>query len=602
MSVTGIPTNINLNDTNPPAPPDAINIDFQVGASTIDPSDPTKLLRDTSGFYYPPQVGGVLLITEDYELGGPDSGWTFVCDSATPFTISMPPSPPVLQNGQGIWRVRIVNLGVGAVTLNLNGLTLDITSSSPLSNPVLQQGQALDISTDGSNLFSGLKASGWIGGVDERSSTSETVSLSSQQKLVTLSNGSAVAVALDSTLGAAFMCWVLNLGAGTATLTPSAIGSPPASPTINGAATLALTTGQGAALFFDGTQWFAEVGAGTGGGGGSGTVTHTGALTVHDVVVGNGTDDIKVIGSGTSGQFLKSAGSSADPAFASIVESDVASLVSDLATLASAITSEASTRAAADALKAPLASPALTGTPTAPTAAGATNTTQIATTAFVEGEISGLATKAGVQAESYTYAADSGSVNAYAVTLSPVPTLAAGSKVVFKAANANTGASTLAVNGGSAKNIFKKTNSNLVSGDILANQIIEVVYDGTNFQLTGNGASGSSPLVIGFAINNGAAGTDVGPMLLAPRAGTISRCQIVTKASDGTTGLTFLIKKNGVNVFSSNPTVAAATASGTTSSSTSLTSSPLPVAFNDIFTIDILSGSPNWLFTAQLET
>lgn len=36
---------------------------------------------------------------------------------------------------------------------------------------------------------------------------------------------------------------------------------------------------------------------------------------------------------------------------------------------------------------APLASPALTGTPTAPTAAAATNTTQIATTAFVESEI-----------------------------------------------------------------------------------------------------------------------------------------------------------------------------------------------------------------------
>lgn len=37
---------------------------------------------------------------------------------------------------------------------------------------------------------------------------------------------------------------------------------------------------------------------------------------------------------------------------------------------------------------APLASPALTGTPTAPTAAGGNNTTQIATTAFVAGEIS----------------------------------------------------------------------------------------------------------------------------------------------------------------------------------------------------------------------
>ena len=38
----------------------------------------------------------------------------------------------------------------------------------------------------------------------------------------------------------------------------------------------------------------------------------------------------------------------------------------------------------ADNLKANLASPALTGTPTAPTAATATDTTQIATTAFVQ--------------------------------------------------------------------------------------------------------------------------------------------------------------------------------------------------------------------------
>jgi len=42
------------------------------------------------------------------------------------------------------------------------------------------------------------------------------------------------------------------------------------------------------------------------------------------------------------------------------------------------------------ALKAPLADPALTGTPTAPTATSGTNTTQIATTAFVQAAISGL--------------------------------------------------------------------------------------------------------------------------------------------------------------------------------------------------------------------
>ena len=46
-------------------------------------------------------------------------------------------------------------------------------------------------------------------------------------------------------------------------------------------------------------------------------------------------------------------------------------------------------------LKAPLASPALTGTPTAPTAAAATNTTQVATTEFVRAEVAALVNSAG---------------------------------------------------------------------------------------------------------------------------------------------------------------------------------------------------------------
>lgn len=43
------------------------------------------------------------------------------------------------------------------------------------------------------------------------------------------------------------------------------------------------------------------------------------------------------------------------------------------------------------ALKANLASPALTGTPTAPTAAAGTNTTQVATTAFVQSRLTDMA-------------------------------------------------------------------------------------------------------------------------------------------------------------------------------------------------------------------
>jgi hypothetical protein len=57
---------------------------------------------------------------------------------------------------------------------------------------------------------------------------------------------------------------------------------------------------------------------------------------------------------------------------AAVAQADVTGLTSDLA------------------LKAPLASPALTGTPTAPTATAGTNTTQIATTAFVTGAVADL--------------------------------------------------------------------------------------------------------------------------------------------------------------------------------------------------------------------
>jgi len=57
---------------------------------------------------------------------------------------------------------------------------------------------------------------------------------------------------------------------------------------------------------------------------------------------------------------------------AAIAQADVTSLTADLAD------------------KAPLASPALTGTPTAPTATAGTNTTQIATTAFVTGAVADL--------------------------------------------------------------------------------------------------------------------------------------------------------------------------------------------------------------------
>jgi len=111
----------------------------------------------------------------------------------------------------------------------------------------------------------------------------------------------------------------------------------------------------------------------------------------------------------------------------------------------------------------------------------------------------------------------------------------------------------------------------------------------------GGGGGGTAALVIGFVIGNGTPGTNVGPMLAAPHSGSLSKCVVVTKAADATTALTFRINKNGTSV--TNPTVAAATSSGTVSNFT-LSST---VSASDVFSIDISSGTSTWQFTAQLE-
>jgi microcystin-dependent protein len=76
----------------------------------------------------------------------------------------------------------------------------------------------------------------------------------------------------------------------------------------------------------------------------------------------------------------------ADAAVAALVDSAPATLntLDELAAALGDDTNFATTTATAIGLKAPLASPALTGTPTAPTASAGTNTTQLATTEFVQ--------------------------------------------------------------------------------------------------------------------------------------------------------------------------------------------------------------------------
>lgn len=96
----------------------------------------------------------------------------------------------------------------------------------------------------------------------------------------------------------------------------------------------------------------------------------------------------------------------------------------------------------------------------------------------------------------HDYVADSVGTDAYAITIVPaITSYSAGQEFTFKAGTANTGACSLNVSGLGAKTIKKDVSTDLATGDILANQIVNVVYDGANFQLNSRLATSNIPVV-----------------------------------------------------------------------------------------------------------
>lgn len=100
------------------------------------------------------------------------------------------------------------------------------------------------------------------------------------------------------------------------------------------------------------------------------------------------------------------------------------------------------------------------------------------------------------QNQEFTFANATGT-NALTITLAVAPTsYQNGQRFVFKTANTNTGSVTLNVNSLGAQTLKKIEGGalvNLVSGDLIAGQVVIVVYDGTDFQIiAGAGSSGST--------------------------------------------------------------------------------------------------------------
>lgn len=93
----------------------------------------------------------------------------------------------------------------------------------------------------------------------------------------------------------------------------------------------------------------------------------------------------------------------------------------------------------------------------------------------------------------FNYAADTGSANAYAIAPAPAFTAYTGGMlVVFKAANANTGASTINVNSLGGKNLKVYAGGALVTlpaNFIVAGGVVVAIYDGTQFVIISSGNS-----------------------------------------------------------------------------------------------------------------
>jgi hypothetical protein len=90
-----------------------------------------------------------------------------------------------------------------------------------------------------------------------------------------------------------------------------------------------------------------------------------------------------------------------------------------------------------------------------------------------------------------------------AITLTPSPVIgvyAAGQTFRFIASGANTTAVTVAVSGLSAKNITKNGATALTAGDIPSGAVVEITYDGTQFQI--KNISGLSVLAAAYPVGS----------------------------------------------------------------------------------------------------
>jgi hypothetical protein len=176
------------------------------------------------------------------------------------------------------------------------------------------------------------------------------------------------------------------------------------------------------------------------------------------------------------------------------------------------------------------------------------------------------ATAGQVQDSAFTYLTSPAGTNTMtAIASLGMSAYATGQRFFFLAPTTNTGACTLNINSIGIKSITKSGTTALVAGDIVSGAIVQVVYDGAEFQIL-------NP--ISTAVSTFSAGT-TGFTPSTATTGAVTLAGTLAVANGGTgTASPAVVAGTGITVSGSfpNQTVNATITSGTTQASTSGTS------------------------------